>query len=231
MEQAPAQQLPEYWYVLSDFDKYQYAMLRAQLSAQATKNQRFKRVENFTETIEKIRMFCCRGQNDDWRRCLVCGICWLQEGLAINTRQLRLLIFKCKSSINGSLQKMGFSVSLGRSESTNALVLAFPILKDNINELRQWTVRKCGNQCVSPISPPMPINYNQNQTEIPMINVTAPTPAKKVTPLPIPCINLVTKPTENSYSEENNCDPEYDNSFYQHNFACEDDFYQIDIED
>ncbi|EAX96201.1 hypothetical protein TVAG_000300 [Trichomonas vaginalis G3] len=135
-------QLPKYWQILSDFDKYQYNCLRANLSANYSKNQRNKRIENFTEILEIIRRFCVRGDGDDWRRFLVCGYCCFPDGIAINTRQLKLLIFKCKSSINGSLHKMGLSSNIAKNEATNSLIMAIPILRDNINEMRQWTVRK-----------------------------------------------------------------------------------------
>ena len=198
-------QLPNYFNFLSEYDRYQYSVLRAQMQAQTSKNQRNKRVENFTETLEAIKRFCCRGDGEDWRRFLVCGICWLPEGIAINTRQLRILIFKCKSSINGSLHKMGFNVNLGRTEAANALIMAIPMLKDNTIELRQWTVRQAPGHCLSPVSPPMPSPVcSQKPFEVPMINLTNvanqqmqpqiqeqhPVPIQKQ-PLPIPCINQV----------------------------------------
>ncbi|OHT05304.1 hypothetical protein TRFO_27001 [Tritrichomonas foetus] len=133
---------PKYWNLLSETDRYQYSIMRAEMSSPSNKNQRNKRIETFTDALDKIKKFAIREDNDDWKRCLVCGICWLPEGIAINTHQLRILIFKCKSSINGSLQKMGFNVNLGRTDAANAMVNSIPFLKDNSSELRQWTVRK-----------------------------------------------------------------------------------------
>lgn len=180
----PTLQFPNYWNFLSDMDKYQYNCLRMSISSQYAKNTRNKRVENFTELLEIIKRFCIRGNNEDWRRCLVCGVCWLNEGIAINTRQLRLLIFKCKSSINGSLHKMGFTVNLGRTEAANALTNVIPILKDNTNELRQWTVRQSGNTCFSPISPPTAPSIPQPQIQT-TINIDQP----RNMPLPVPVIS------------------------------------------
>ncbi|EAY16410.1 hypothetical protein TVAG_004410 [Trichomonas vaginalis G3] len=181
-------QFPNYWCILNDFDKFQYGILRVSLSTHYAKNQRNKRVGNFTEILELIKRFCIRGDADDWRRCLVCGVCWLPNGIAVNTRQLKLLIFKCKSSINGSLHKMGYSVNFGRAEPTNSLVMAIPILKDNINELRQWTIRQCVGQCASPVSPPstvQPVNQPTIQTEVSI-------DCGRSKPLPIPNINFNT---------------------------------------
>lgn len=148
-------QVPKYWNILSDFDKYHYNCLRMALSSQYGKNQRNKRIENFTEMLEIIKKFCVRGDGDDWRRFLVCGYCCFPEGIAINTRQLKILILKCKSSINGSLHKMGFNPNFGRAEACNSLLNAIPYLRENLNELRQWTVRKLQPHIPSPISPPI----------------------------------------------------------------------------
>ena len=230
-------QLPNYWNILSDIDRYQYCVLRAQMQAQTSKNQRNKRVENFTETLEAVKRFCCRGDGEDWRRFLVCGVCWLPEGIAINTRQLRILIYKCKSSINGSLHKMGFNVNLGRTEAANALIMAIPMLKDNTLELRQWTVRQAPPSCLSPISPPIlsPV-CSQKPFEVPMINLTnlqnqqiqqpiqkqCPSPVQKQ-PLPIPYINQVfAKPVEfqETLSEES----------YEPDYPHHDDFDDLSIE-
>lgn len=165
--------LPNYWYLLSEADKYRYSCLRVRLSNPAFRNPKNnKKTDSFADIMDTIKHFCIRNDKDDWRRCLVCGICWMPEGIAINTRQLRQLVFKCKSSINGSLHKMGFTVNLGRSEAATAVSLAIPILKDNTNELRQWTVRQCDNRLPSPISPPQPANpgLTHKVFEIPMIN-------------------------------------------------------------
>lgn len=133
---------PRYWNLLDGEDRYKYTVMRAEMSSPSNKNQRNKRIETFSDALDKIKKFAIRNDSDDWKRCLVCGICWLPEGIAINTHQLKILIFKCKSSINGSLQKMGYNVNLGRTEAANAMTSSIPFLKNSSSELRQWTVRK-----------------------------------------------------------------------------------------
>ena len=137
-----ASSLPNFFHLLSDFDKIQYSYLRMNLSTPLNKTQRNKRVETFADSLSAIQAFCVRGDQDDWKRCLVCGVAWLGDNVAINTRQLRLLIFKCKSSINGSLLKMGFNVTAGRTETAHEIVQQFPIIRDNTSEIRQWTIRR-----------------------------------------------------------------------------------------
>jgi hypothetical protein len=183
--------LPNFFDILSDADKFGYNCLRNSISTvSGSRNMRNKRVQNFAETLDLIRRFCHKGDSDDWKRCIVCGVCWLFEGIAINTRQLKILISKCKSSINGSFHKMGFTANLGCPESAAAIARAIPFLKGNVNELRQWTVRQSPIVCRSPISPPSPPNFAfQNKFEIPLINVIQnQLPPPK--PFPIPRINF-----------------------------------------
>jgi hypothetical protein len=132
---------PKYYELLSEPDQVAYTELRASLSSQMCRNRRGKRLEGFADMLASIRTFCVRHNCDDWKRSLVCGVCWLPNGIAINNRQLSILIDKCKSSINGSLQKMGYSTLQSRTESSGSLCDAIPVLKNNFNELREWTVR------------------------------------------------------------------------------------------
>ena len=99
-------------------------------------------MENFVETLNAVRKFAVRGDYNDWMRCLVCGIHWLPSGaIAVNTHQLRLLVARCKSSINGSLVMMGYTMTLPKVETNKELETVFPNLNDNGIDMRQWTVR------------------------------------------------------------------------------------------
>lgn len=161
--------IPKFWGLLSNADRYQYMYLRNALSSQSGKSIRNKRVENFAETLQAIKQFCIRGDGHDWCRFLVAGICWLPEGgIAVNTHQLRLLVVKCKSSINGSLHKMGYNYGMERPEAAAAIIRQIPLLKDNPAELRQWTARldqpvACSPPTTSPISQPQNIQVPQPQ--------------------------------------------------------------------
>ncbi|EAY15048.1 hypothetical protein TVAG_019480 [Trichomonas vaginalis G3] len=151
---------PLYWWLLSKADLHQYNCLRLALTSSESKNQRNRRIATFTEAIEAVRVFAVRGDQYDRIRCLVCGIAWLPEGLAINTHQLKLLISRCKSSINGSFQKLGFTEKLRRLAAANALISVYPFLNENTSELRKWSVRK------------RPANFNQVPQETQQITNT-----------------------------------------------------------
>ena len=127
---------------LSDADQRTYETLRMYLAEPTNKNKRNKSVETFAANLNAIKNFVVRNDADDWKRAYVCGICWIGDTIAINTRNLRILVAKCKSSINGLFQAMGYGTVPQGSESGAAVVHYFPMLKDNFAEIRQWTVRK-----------------------------------------------------------------------------------------
>jgi hypothetical protein len=143
-------------------DQAKYVALQLSLATPSGKNRRNRSVETLPQTLERIKSFVNQNDGDDWKRSLVCGVCWLNsEGtVAINIRQLRVLVSKCKPSINGSFQHLGFSVVSAGTECSGSISRALPVLHDNFQELRQWTVQKnaatetighhCPPSCISP---------------------------------------------------------------------------------
>lgn len=133
--------LPMYWDLLNDRDKMSYLRMRQALSSSACKHRRHHSNEINQDIIATLHNFVMRGDGDDWRRALVCGICWIHGAIAINTRQLRLLLSKCKSSINTMFQNIGYTTAPATSDYGGAISAFFPQIKDNFSELRQWTMR------------------------------------------------------------------------------------------
>ena len=185
--------LPKYWGLLSEADQVQYNALRIAFTPGSILSPRNASPETFEDMLSMIRNFAERGDDNDWRRFLVCGICWLDDAVAVNTRQLRLLVSKCKSSINGSLQKMGFTTNTSHTESWKNLFPKIPLLKDNFHELRQWTIRYR-------MSPEQKEKQKNNKNierttyEIPKIQNNKPPfpplPTVKINPMPFPDIHL-----------------------------------------
>ena len=132
---------PQYWELLSEEDKNGFMEMQQEFSSGVLKRVRNSRAETFDEILEVIKKYCVKNDENDWKRYLVCGVCWMDSAIAINTRQLRILVCKCKSSINGSLQKMGYSTNMAHSESWKILFPKIPLLKDHFPELRKWTIR------------------------------------------------------------------------------------------
>lgn len=97
------------------------------------------------EQLNSIKRFCIRDDDRDSVRCLVCGICWPDDMIAINTRHLRILISKSKSSINGSFAKMNYTTVAAKDGEQDKLLESIPFLRNHYPELRQWTIRKTEN--------------------------------------------------------------------------------------
>ena len=143
--------LPAYYDILSPEDKCRYDDLRQSVGSEDNRYNRNRRLVKFSDMLNEIRAYCEHMMADTWKRYLVCGICWFNGCLAINTRQLTLLLAKSKSSINGALAKMGYTTRAGEC---NELLNAIPFLRGNSRESRQWTVRERLNTILSPIEAP-----------------------------------------------------------------------------
>jgi hypothetical protein len=127
--------------LLNADDQWVYEHISATLSAPSSKNKRNKRMDDFRDILDAIELFENADKANKWKRCLVCGICRIPHGIAVNVSQLKKLICKCKSSINGSLRGLGYGVVLPKTASCKDLLEAIPTLRVNAMELRKWTVR------------------------------------------------------------------------------------------
>jgi hypothetical protein len=132
--------IPDFFQLLSDGGKSGYTALRQVVSSDNVRHNRHQRIRTFLKVMDNIRGYCESHVDESWLRYLVCGICWMSTGdIAVNTHQLRLLIGKSKSTINGVLAKMGYTTSdLGG----NALIEKIPMLASCPRQLRQWTTRR-----------------------------------------------------------------------------------------
>ncbi|OHT11156.1 hypothetical protein TRFO_01053 [Tritrichomonas foetus] len=132
---------PPHWDLLSEDDKEVYIGISKVLSAPTNRNKRNRRIDDFKEIVDALEIFIEKDEEEAWKRRLVCGICLLDNGIAVNIARLRKIIFKCKSSINGSLKGLGYGSVISRTSSCTELFEKIPFLKSNTAELRQWTVR------------------------------------------------------------------------------------------
>ena len=149
---------PNFFDLLSADDKIEYFKLKSSLDGTVSKRNRGHRVEAFGAILDEIQKYVERGDENDWKRSLVCGVCRMNNMIAINIRQLRLLITKCKSSINGSLQRLGYLTNPSHAESWKMFIEKIPFLKNNYTELRQWTIR-CKNEPVA-ATPLLPVEIS-----------------------------------------------------------------------
>jgi hypothetical protein len=141
---------PKFFALLSDADKDGYANLQQQLLLLNQRRRRGQRLETILNCFQMIHSWAQRGDGDDWKRCCVCGLFYLQYGIAVNSHQLNCLTDRCKSSINGGLKKLDYGTISARGDMNPELVSLLPHLKGNTHELRQWSVRKPKDYCQPP---------------------------------------------------------------------------------
>jgi hypothetical protein len=193
--QAP--ELPRFFELLSPADQELYQVLRSALSSPDCRNNRNQRLDKFQEMLGAIREFAEHSETDRILRYLVSGVCSLRDGIAINIRQLRILLDKCKSSINGSFQRMGWIGLPLKDDILEEFVSKIPALKTNFPELREWSVR--GYRPFSPLAQkysPMPCAFAQGWT-----------PAQTAVPTPPPSLGQIasvpqpSQPSPNAWSD------------------------------
>jgi hypothetical protein len=138
--QMSAENKPLYFRLLLQHEKFEYEALQARLADPNHRYNRNRRLDTFQDMLEEIREFC-EGP-DSWRRCLACGVCWGSDFVGTNTQQLRFVLGKSKSSINGVFAKMGLDISAGRDSDISELTARIPFLKGRLQEVRQWTIRR-----------------------------------------------------------------------------------------
>lgn len=137
----PSGPIPNHWFLLSDGDRGAYLKLRSRFYDEISKSKRGERIDIFIDRLNLVRAYLDRDESDKWKRCIVCGICFLESALAINIQQLRMLLGKCKSSINGSLQQLGYTAKPSTNEIDLELQQIVPIFKDDHAEFKKWTIR------------------------------------------------------------------------------------------
>jgi hypothetical protein len=139
---AKPKDVPQFWDLLSPADQRAYEALQPKLAILASKSRQTKNNESFCQILDHLHSFVVRGDADDARRGLVCGIVWLENGIAINTHQFRLISSKCKSSINAAFQALGYGTIPSGADVSASLVSLFPFMQRQFALLRQWTIRQ-----------------------------------------------------------------------------------------
>lgn len=182
--------------LLSAKDLEDYKILKVHLASPTLKYQYKNGLDSFISGFDDIKQYCNQGDENDWKRSVACGVCWLDNSLGINTKRLEKLISKSKSTINQALKKLGYEATLKSKENLRDLFEKIPYIEGNYVEARMWSVRKLvENRALTP-SVSLEIQNHQN-IEVPKSN----------TPNKCNCEQI-----ENDYdyfSKDDNSDPGY----------------------
>jgi hypothetical protein len=134
-------QEPVHWHFLSEIDKEGYHELRNRFQEDVGKVRKGERLDSFADCLQRLRHYIESDPDDSWKRSLVCGIFFLSRALALNIQQLRILLGKCKSSINGSLQQLGYNARPAGQLPDQELLDRLPPTFHDVGFLKKWSFR------------------------------------------------------------------------------------------
>ena len=126
------EEYPDYLNILSPADMEQYKIMRRCFSARAWKSDSFK------DVLNQIKHYSIRNNDDDYKRCDCCGVCWLPDKIGVNTMRLSYLTGQQKNNINSALSKLNYVPAA----FTEELFSFIPTLQGNTPEIRKWSIRK-----------------------------------------------------------------------------------------
>lgn len=135
--------IPEHFNQLDPKDKEEYIKLREKFYNIEKTTKGKDKLQSLTNAINDIKTFCRPGSSDDWKRSIACGIIFLSSSsIAINIQQLKILLCRCKSSINGSFKSLGYSSLSYDGKKIQKLLSKIPEFKNTKRESKKWTIKK-----------------------------------------------------------------------------------------
>lgn len=140
--------------LLSPSDLEGYMQLRDRFHTEVANAKRGEKVEMFNKRLKIIKEYVVKHDENDWKRSFATGVIFMENSIAINIKQLILLMGKCKSSINGSLHQLGYIARPASKETDEQIVLTIPIFSRDRRELKKWTIRQKRNARRRQISKP-----------------------------------------------------------------------------
>lgn len=138
---SDAQLPPAYWNMLSQDDKNEYMRLRQSFHHGQKISSKDRRIVTFRKELNAVLHFLERSEENKEARCVLTGVCFAGKVVCVNTRQLKSFLSRCKSSINGSFQQLGYVALRTKAKAKNCVITALPSLQNQQHILRQWTCR------------------------------------------------------------------------------------------
>jgi hypothetical protein len=132
---------PACWKALSHDDRAEYQRLRAEFHHGQKISSKDRRIVTFRRELNVVMKFLERGPENLENRSIVTGVCFAGRIVCVNTRQLKQFLNRCKSSINGSFQQLGYVALRTKAKARQCVINVLPALQNEQNILRQWTVR------------------------------------------------------------------------------------------
>jgi hypothetical protein len=183
---------------LSADDQREFLQLRGRFRDQSKGHPRDRRTVSFSQDLIMLLQFIERSPIGCEERSLLVGAAFAGPFICANTRRLKALIGRCKSSINGSFHQLGYySV---KAKANDCLLSILPSLIKETALMRQWTVR-CASEdsafCFvtryrrGPILPSEELRIVSDPPK-PVV----PEPPRVVRPIPLPIIAPLVAPAD-----------------------------------
>jgi hypothetical protein len=130
-----------YWNQISQDDQTEFIKLRAHLHRGQQPMSKDVRMASLRRELLLVLSYLERSPDNMEARAILAGICFVGAAVCVNTRQLKCLLGRCKSSINGCFKQLGFVAVRTKAKARGFIAAALTSLKDRPEIIRQWTVR------------------------------------------------------------------------------------------
>jgi hypothetical protein len=142
MAAPPDARLPQhYWNQLSVDDKSEFIKLRNSFHHGQQVTSKDHRGLSFQRELCTVISYIERNSDNLEARSVLTGLCCAGRVICINTRQLKSFLSRCKSSINGSFQQLGYTAFRSKAKARTCVISVLPSLQSQAIILRQWTAR------------------------------------------------------------------------------------------
>lgn len=137
-------QMPEgFWDKLSDAEKETLFELQKTIRKRSKSQQNHN--SSLSSDLVQINNFVMSPPESTREAKAVCsGLIFFNNSILLNTKQAKIILGRCKSGINTSLQKLGYGST--KSGLKKNILTILPSLEEYPEIARQWTTRTIGKQ-------------------------------------------------------------------------------------
>lgn len=132
---------PVFWARITKEDQSEFIRLRTQLHQYQKSYGKDPRVVTFRNELTMVLRYIERDEDHREERSILTGIAFAGPYICVNTRLLKQFLGRCKSSINGGFQQMGYVAIRTKTKARNCIIAVMKSLTSEPSLLRQWTVR------------------------------------------------------------------------------------------
>jgi hypothetical protein len=178
---------PVFWERLTAEDQAEFIRLTAELHHCQKSSGKDRRVVSFQKELNLVLAFLERDELRREERSILTGIAFAGRFVCVNTRLLKSFLGRCKSSINGGFQQMGYVAIRTKAKARNCIVAVMRSLTNDAALLRQWTVRGLASNVASPFVSSFPTRLlpeiNNSDLNLEKPGLTLQSPARVTLPV------------------------------------------------